>query len=292
MNNDAAGTTSVAVVGPGRVGTVLAAALQRAGHDIVAAGGGASTSRERFARRFPRAVTVEEPSAAAESAELVIVATPDDTLPDVLDALAAHVRADQRVVHVAGAFGLQPLAPVTATGARAAACHPAQTIPSADADPEVLVGAAWAVTATGKNRGWARELVTQIGGVAFDVPDKQRVRYHAGLVIGSNAAGAVALVAAELLAAAGIDEPSLFLHPLVTTSLTNALVDGPSALTGPVARGDARTVEAHLADLSRLDALAADYRRLQQVVLARLAEQLPADSRRAIAQLLADPEEP
>ncbi|MDP9021479.1 MAG: NAD(P)-binding domain-containing protein, partial [Actinomycetota bacterium] len=140
MNDRALPRGTVAVVGPGRVGTVLVAALRHAGHRITAAAGGSEESRRRFATRFPAAGTGVDPTVAA-GADLIVVATPDDAVADVVAALAGPADAlgeGQRVVHVAGSLGLSPLRPARLAGARVAACHPAQTIPSADADPAVL----------------------------------------------------------------------------------------------------------------------------------------------------------
>ena len=54
----------------------------------------------------------------------------------------------------------------------------------------------------------------------------------------------------ELLEAAGADDPSATLRPLLTAALDNALAEGDSALTGPIVRGDVNTVRAHLAEIA------------------------------------------
>ncbi|MGH3443270.1 MAG: NAD(P)-binding domain-containing protein, partial [Nitriliruptorales bacterium] len=101
----------VAIIGPGRVGTVLAAALRSAGHDVVAVGGGREASRERFLARFPDATASAEPAGAARDAALVVLAVPDDVVEEVAGdlAVAEAVRDGQRVVHVAGSLGVAPL---------------------------------------------------------------------------------------------------------------------------------------------------------------------------------------
>lgn len=278
---------SVAVVGPGRVGTVLAAALGRAGHRIVAVAGGGPAARERFAGRFP-----DTPAGGLEvcaGADLVLISTPDDAVPAVARELAARdlVPAGQRVVHVAGSLGLQPLRPVALAGGRVAACHPAQTVPDAAADPSVLTGAAWAVTAAAPDRRWARALVERVGGVPHDVDDGRRVLYHAGLVVASNAVAAALSVARQLLSAARIDDPVPFLAPLVAASVDNTLHGGAGAITGPVRRGDVGTLRRHLAALDG-DAphLAAAYRALNQVVLGQVRAVLERQQAEAVAAAL------
>jgi predicted short-subunit dehydrogenase-like oxidoreductase (DUF2520 family) len=280
----------VVVVGPGRVGTTLAAALARGGYRVVGAGGGSDASRDRFTRHLAGVRTTADPAEVVPQGGTVVLATPDDVLADVVTslALADAWREGQRVVHVAGSRGLDVLQRAALAGCRVAACHPAQTVPGTTADPDVLVGAAWAVTCAAEDRPWAVDLVEATGGDAHLVPDDRRVLYHAGLTVGSNTVGAAVAVARQLLVAARVDDPAAFLEPLVRASVANVLADGAGALTGPVVRGDVGTVAAHL---DRLDAdvpsLAAAYRHLSAALLGEVAPSLDPDTHRRLADLLA-----
>lgn len=268
---------AVGIVGPGRLGTVLAAALQRAGHRIAVAVGGGGRARGRFETRFPQATVAGAPS-ELRTVDLVLITVPDDVLEEVATDLAAGdaVGQGQRVVHVAGSLGLAVLRRPALAGARIAACHPAQTVHSADLDPGVLDGAAWAVTAVPDDRGWARSLVEQVGGVPHDVSEDRRTLYHAALTVGSNAVGAAVSVARRLLLAAAVDDPAAFLAPLVDASVANVLASGAGAITGPVVRGDVGTVRRHLEELDRsVPELATVYRDLARVVLAQVRPTLP-----------------
>jgi predicted short-subunit dehydrogenase-like oxidoreductase (DUF2520 family) len=263
----------VTTVGPGRVGTLLTVALARAGWRPVAVTGGSAAARDQVAALVAGCRPDPDPRSAVAGADLVVLATPDDALEQVVTDLARAdaLREGQKVVHVAGSRGLAPLRRAALAGAAVAACHPAMTVPTGARDPQLLVGTAWAVTAAPADRGWARDLVVDLGGDPHDVPDDVRGLYHAGLVLGGNAAAAAVVVARQLLLAARIDDPAAFLAPLVERSVTNALRDGAAALTGPVVRGDVGTVAGHL------DALAADvpdlqlaYRDLTRVLLDRV----------------------
>jgi predicted short-subunit dehydrogenase-like oxidoreductase (DUF2520 family) len=281
----------VAVIGPGRVGTLLTVALARAGWRPVAIAGGSATARDHVAALVAGCRPYEAAVDAVEGVDLVVVATPDDAVAEVVTDLA---RADalsegQRVVHVAGSQGLAPLRRAALTGASVAACHPAMTVPTGAEDPDLLVGTAWAVTAASADLGWARDLVVDLGGDPHEVRDDVRGLYHAGLAVGSNAVGAAVVVARQLLLAARVDDPSAFLGPLVERSVANALRDGASALTGPVVRGDVGTVARHLADLDAdVPELTAAYRDLTRVLLGRVR---PSLSPAAAAELdaLLDP---
>lgn len=282
-------TGRVAVVGPGRVGTVLAAALIRAGHRVVAVTGGSAGSRERFVARFAGCRAETEAPRATRAADLVLVTPPDDVLGDVVTAIAAAdgFAEGQHVVHTSGAHGLAALDRAALAGARTAACHPAQTVPTGEPDLGALVGAAWGVTARSADRGWAHDLVEQLGGTPYDVPEDRRVLYHAGLAVASNGAGAAVSVARRLLLAAGLDAPQAFLAPLVDASVANVLARGAEALTGPVVRGDLGTVSRHLAALeAETPELADAYRALTRVVLAQVRPVLADETVEGLERLL------
>ena len=70
----------VGVVGAGRVGAVLAAALASAGHEVVAAAGESDASHRRIAELLPGTAN-EKPSAVARSCDLLLLTVPDDMLP-------------------------------------------------------------------------------------------------------------------------------------------------------------------------------------------------------------------
>jgi predicted short-subunit dehydrogenase-like oxidoreductase (DUF2520 family) len=281
----------VAVIGPGRVGTLLAVALRRGGHRLVAVGGGGETAREELCRALPGARSFARPADAAARAELVVLCVPDDALEAVVTdlAVAEAVGEGQRVVHVAGSKGLAPLRRAGLAGAGLAACHPAMTVPTGSRDPDLLVGTAWAVTTQPQDRAWAHELVLDLGGDPHDVPDSARALYHAGLVVAANATGAVVSVARRLLLGAQIPDPSVFLGPLVEASVANVLSHGADALTGPVVRGDVGTLRGHLDELERdLPELADVYRSLARVVLSQVRPSLDAEVATRLDALLED----
>lgn len=239
-----------AVLGPGKVGTALGMALAASGYEVVAVAGRGSAALTRFIERVPTAV-VATAAEAARLADLVVVAVPDDALEDVVVQVARDdgVAQGSRWVHVSGGWGTDVLRPAHLAGAAVAACHPAQTFPDPDAGLAALPGSSWAVTAEESNLGWARVLVTDLRGRPVTVPGRSRTLYHAGLTVGSNATATVVTLARDLLLGAGVEDPAAFLGPLVTTSAANAASGGAAALTGPVRRGDAGTVGAHLEEL-------------------------------------------
>jgi predicted short-subunit dehydrogenase-like oxidoreductase (DUF2520 family) len=243
--------TRIGVVGGGRVGAVLAAALRSAGHEISAVAGESDASRTRI-ETLLAGVRVDKPTAVARSCDLLLLTVPDDMLDNVVTTLSAAgaIRAGQFVVHTSGKHGLAVLAPAAARGARVLAMHPAMTFTGTDVDLARLPGCAFGVTATEDTLALARTLVADLGGRLVQVAEEHRTLYHAGLAHGANHLVTVVAQAMDLLRASGAEDPAATLRPLLTAALDNALTYGDAALTGPIVRGDVETVRAHLADIA------------------------------------------
>ncbi len=242
---------SVGVVGAGRVGAVLAAALRSAGHEISAVAGESAASRTRIETLLP-GVRVDKPTAVARSCDLLLLTVPDDMLGNVVSMLSASgaIRPGQRVVHTSGKHGLAVLEPATRLGAQGLAMHPAMTFTGTDLDLDRLPGCVYGVTATAETLGLAETLVADLGGRMVRVAEERRTLYHAGLAHGANHLVTLVSQAMDLLRASGSDDPAGTLRPLLTAALDNALTYGDAALTGPIVRGDVETVRAHVADIA------------------------------------------
>lgn len=241
----------IGVVGAGRVGAVLAAALQAAGHQITGVGGESDATRTRIELLLP-GVEVLKPTAVARGAEVLLLTVPDDVLDNVVTMLSAAgaIRAGQLVVHTSGRHGADVLRPAAARGARVAAMHPAMTFTGTEADLDRLPGTAFGCTADHEVRPQVQALVDDLGGRVRWIPESERVLYHAALAHGSNHLVTLVSQARELLLQAGIDDPQAVLRPLLEAALDNALEYGDAALTGPVVRGDIETIRGHLAVLA------------------------------------------
>lgn len=240
----------VGVVGAGRVGAVLAARLRAAGHHVVAAAGDSDATLERIATLLP-GVPNAKPTAVARQCDVLLLTVPDDMLANVVTTLAhaGALHEGQYVVHTSGRHGLAVLEPAAAVGARTAAVHPAMTFSGTAVDLDRLAGCVFGLTAAEAERPLVEALVADLGGRPMWVPEEMRTLYHAGLAHGANHLVTLVTEAMEILAAAGATDPAGTLRPLLTAALDNALDRGDAALTGPIVRGDAGTVAAHLEDL-------------------------------------------
>jgi len=232
----------VCIVGPGRAGTSLARALAEVGGWEV----------------LPLLGRGDDPAAAAEGVDLVMVATPDGEIASV----ARRIRPQDGTVvaHMSGSAGLDVLAP----HARRASVHPLMALPTPEVGARRLRGGWFALA--GDPLG--REVVEALGGRAFTVDDADRVLYHAAAVIASN--HLVALLGQVERIAATVGVPFEAYLDLVSATVENVRELGPrAALTGPAARGDEATIRRHL------EALPADERDAYRA-LAEAARRLAA----------------
>ena len=169
--------------------------------------------------------------------DLYLLCVPDAAIA----AVARDLAAGPWVAHVSGATSLSSLDPHR----RRFSLHPLQTF-SRQRGPEQIDGAWGAVTAESadaRDVGWW--LAETLGLRAFDLADDARAVYHAGASIASNFLVTLHTAAARALARA--DVPVDALVPLMRRTIDNNF-----DLTGPIARGDTATVEAHLAAIRRL----------------------------------------
>jgi predicted short-subunit dehydrogenase-like oxidoreductase (DUF2520 family) len=243
----------VGVVGTGRVGAVLGAALARAGHRVVAGYGVSVTSRQR-AHTLLGDVPLVETRDVFERADLVLLTVPDDVLPGLVEGAVATgtIRTGQLVAHTSGRYGVGILDPATRAGALPLALHPAMTFTGTAVDLERLGGAVFGVTAPEQLWPVAEALVVEMGSEPVRIAEEHRTLYHAALAHASNHLVTLVNDAMDLLRDARVDAPDRVVGPLLSAALDNVLRSGDAALTGPVARGDAGTVASHVEEIGQV----------------------------------------
>ena len=252
---------AVGVISAGRVGSVLGAALSRAGHVVSAVSAVSRDSLRRAEELLPDVPVLPAPDVAA-SADLVLLAVPDDELAGLVRGLVAtgSLRAGQIVVHTSGAQGVEVLRPAAGLGALCVALHPVMTFTGRVEDVQRMNACSVGVTAAdGDDIAWhvGEALVVEMSAEPVRVPEAARPLYHAALAHGANHLITLVADCADLLRGAGIQDAERMLGPLLSAALDNALRHGDRALTGPVARGDAGTVTKHLAVLADAETLPA-----------------------------------
>lgn len=241
---------AVGVVSAGRVGSVLGAALARAGHTVVAASGISADSVRRAEELLP-GVPLLPPDEVVRRSDLIILALPDDALAGTVKGLVATetLIPGKILVHTSGAHGVDVLRPAAERDVLCLALHPAMTFTGRAEDLERLGTACVAVTAPADEQQAASvgsALAVEMGAEPIVIPEAARPLYHAALTHGANHLMTLVTDCVELLRSADIDNADRLIAPLLSAALDNALRRGDKALTGPVARGDAGTVDTHL----------------------------------------------
>ena len=194
--------------------------------------------------------TVEEVVARAE---LVLLTVPDDALPDLIAGLSAtgSWQAGQLVVHTAGRYGAAIFDAAAGHHILGLALHPAMTFTGTSMDLVRLADCCFGITAVEALRPVAEALVLEMGAEPVWIREQDRPMYHAGLAHGANHLVTLVAQAMQVVRSAGVQDPQRLVAPLLHAALDNALRLGDGALTGPVARGDAGTVAAHLSQLTQ-----------------------------------------
>ena len=255
MASDAPPVLKVGLIGAGRVGIALSRALQNHGHSIVAAHAISDKSKQRVLNYLP-ATDLQSIEKLIENVQTVLLAVPDDVLADLVRGIAQTIgfKKHQFVIHTSGRFGIDVLAPATAQGALPMAIHPAMTFTGAPNDVDRIIGCPFAITTSDELLPIAAALVLNMGGREYVVAESDRSIYHAALSHAANHSSVVVNQSKEILQQIGIENPGLFLSPLVNAAIENSLTMGIESLTGPIVRGDVETVRSHMLSLKESDA--------------------------------------
>jgi len=229
------------VVGLGRLGSALAIQLGRAGWPVRV------RTRSTAGRRQLRRFSLKEATAQdLVRAELCLLTVPDAAVASVADAVAPLLGPRTGLVHCAGALDLEVLQPA-AHGRPTGSFHPLVAVTRADIG---LPGHAVAVATR------SRSLAPMLGALArvlglrpLRVPEGGRAAYHGGAVLAASGLVALLDAAVEAWTTAGVDRKEALgaLAALMRSAVGGAEAQGTvGALTGPVVRGDAEVVQAHL----------------------------------------------
>ncbi|HXR43747.1 MAG TPA: DUF2520 domain-containing protein [Pseudolysinimonas sp.] len=234
--SDRSGRLGIGVIGAGRVGPVLGAALGGAGHAIVGISAVSQASRDRAEAMLPGVPVLTVPE-LVERSELVLLAVPEDELPALVAGLAATGawQPGQLVVHTAPGSGVGVLAPATAAGAIPLAIHPAMSFTGTSVDLMRLSGSWFAVTAPAPVLPIAQALVVEMGAEPVVVAEAARAAYAEAIATATGFSSAIVGQAAGMLRDVGVDRPGRLLASLVRSAVENALADAdPGPLVDPL----------------------------------------------------------
>lgn len=242
---------AVAVLGPGRLGRTLAAALEAAGYRV----------------RVASSRAVEEAQDAVDVSDVAFLTVPDAAIGGV--AAVIEWRPGQLVAHCSGTRGLEVLTVPEQSGALIGCLHPLQSFPP-DPDPARFTGITCGIEGPAPADAILAGIAADLGARTVHLAGVDRALYHAAAVLIANDAVALASAATRAWTLAGLPEAAAreALAPLLLGAASSiATLPLVQALTGPLARGDVATIERHLAALTRDPDLAALYRALTAELL-------------------------
>ncbi len=273
-------TGPIGFIGAGKVGTALASLLHAGGVQVAAIAGRtqADGRRPRFAHALAEGLdkkVVSDIAGTVAKSSIVFLTVPDDAIEPLCKQIATSGgwRAGQGVVHCSGALPSSILQSAKDAGALVASFHPLQTFASLEAAIAHLPGSTFAIEGDPELVSQLDKFVELLGGNALHLHPGEKTLYHAAAAIASNYTVTLAALASELLVQEGIvpdrDAALHYLMPLLRGTVDNLDTLGlPTALTGPLARGDVGTVSRHLKALEGCaPELAHLYRHLARLTL-------------------------
>ncbi|MEQ4489815.1 MAG: DUF2520 domain-containing protein [Dehalococcoides mccartyi] len=237
-------------IGAGTVGSALAVGLAGKGYPVSGIASRTSKSANRLCRKIPSAQICLNPQQVADTADIVFITTPDDTIAEVCRSISWH--PGQYIIHCSGAYSAELLQTAKDCGAYTGVLHPLQSF-SLQTDPvENLRGITYALEGDDQTLPVLKDMVKVLGGEWIILKPSDKPSYHLAAVMASNYLVTLMKMAAGLWQTFGVPEDKAVksLMPLVRGTLSNIEKAGiTSALSGPIARGDYGTVLKHLTNL-------------------------------------------
>jgi len=263
---------TVAIIGAGRLGTVLGRALMKAGYEIKVAVARRPAHAQRAARAIgPKVIPLaakdlrqitSEQLKIFDSIDLFLITTPDDQIGVVSEGLSALLRhssgsngkpnLNKTILHSSGALSSEILAPLRKAGFSTGSLHPLVSISDPLGNPEIFVGVFFCLEGDSRALRTAERIVHRLGGHSFTLQGRMKPLYHAAAVTTSGHVVALFDIALEMLSHCGLKsrKAQRILLPLLQSTLTNLASKVPAkALTGTFARADVATARRHLAAL-------------------------------------------
>ena len=281
-----------AIIGCGKVGVTLAWHLAHSGSLPLGFASRRSASAHAAAESAGGGRVCRDPWEAAASADLVFITTPDAAIASIAACLAEQkgLKRGAVVLHCSGALSSEIIAAVHRCGAHAGSLHPLQSFAAPTYPENPFRGIIMAGEGDDKALDLSRDIAAGFQAVFLKIETAHKTLYHAAAVVASNYLVTLLAASTRLLEGSGIapEETLQVLLPLVRGTLNNIEKRGVAdALTGPIARGDADTIEAHCRKIEQtLPDLLPFYQVLGRYTLPLAQGNMSADKFRELAALL------
>ncbi|HSE41424.1 MAG TPA: DUF2520 domain-containing protein [Acidobacteriota bacterium] len=282
-------------IGCGRVANTLAKACKIAGYEIGIVACRNLKNAEKAVQYIGAGEAGTDIVDAATLGTVHFVTTNDDALAEIVrtvDSDGPGSLQGHYFYHTSGSIASTIFEPLHQKGAEIASIHPLQVFADPDKALETLPGIYYAIEGTDRAMTWAIQLVDKLQGKLLLIPTARKPLYHAASVFAANYLVVLVHLAVSIMEEIGEspeDSYEAFL-PLMVSALQNIEEFGTAAaLTGPISRGDEKTIETHLKALEELPpGILRAYEVLGQeaVELAARSGNLSADKGRRLLELL------
>jgi len=254
----------ISIIGAGRLGTCLGAALFRANYSIASLTAQTLQEAEESSRIIGQGKPGTDNIRAAEMGEIILLTVPDDIIEKTAKELskAALSWKNKQVFHCSGLHSSHVLKPLAELGAETASFHPIQTFSSKKSEPGLFNDIYVSLEGNQRAQKTAEDMITKIGGRFFSIRAEDKPLYHSACSIASNLMVILFDSAIKVLEQTGKNERESFeiLFPLIQRTLQNVKEFSiPQALTGPVRRGDIDTITQQLQSLRVLPEIRSIY---------------------------------
>lgn len=271
----------IGIIGAGKVGTSLAFVLKRKGLIITAVADVMEASLQTAENYLGKDVlyTKNNMDIMAVS-DAVAITTQDRVIQAVVKEIYEKAnRLDGKLIfHTSGADPSSVLMPLDEKGAYLGSLHPLQTFPDIDSAIEVLPDTCIFVEGEERAVPILRQIGENIGAKVYTIAGKDKVVYHLSAVFVCNLLSALMYAGKGLMDKINIDFAPFL--PIIKATMKNIENKGPlAALTGPVVRGDVKTVKAHLASIEDMELHTKIYKALSEVAVQMAAERKTIDKK-------------
>ncbi|MBA7474357.1 hypothetical protein ES707_09706 [subsurface metagenome] len=239
-------------IGAGPVGTAFAVNLSKRDYQIIGIFDVVREAAQRFADDVSGCQVFEKAQDLADSADMVFITTPDDIIPKVADGI--KWRTGQSAVHCSGASTVHSLETAREQGAMVGAIHPCQTFAGREQAIANLPGSTFAIESEEPLKTTLTEIARALNGDLVYLTSEDKALYHAAACIACNYFCTLVDIATDLWQNFGKSkaEAAKAYIPLLQGAVNNiASIGFPGCLTGPIARGDVKTIQSHLAALEK-----------------------------------------
>ena len=247
----------ISIIGAGRVGTALAELAARAGYVVRCVASRDPKDARKLAARLGGDTMARSVASAAAGSDIVILAVPDDEIAGVCDMIAkgSAVKPGAVVTHCAGVLSSEELAEARERrGCAVASFHPLQTFAEPSQKPTELPENTYCCIEGDPRAVEALDaLASDMGFRPVRIKTETKALYHAAAAMACNYLTALLDAALTTAEQAGIprDAGTEAMEPLIRATVDHFFKTGPeAALTGPIARGDIRTIESHIMALA------------------------------------------